>query len=1158
MEEIPEASQTLLEAALSKPKHRRNLEHTVRLYIAHGGSIPSALRFQVWKHLLAVPLDLNEAEEQAAIDNVPLDLPNQRVIRVDAERTRINEAEFSEAGMLGRIQRLLTYYCKAGYCCQGTAAKGLVLDGVGYKQGLNEVLAVFLHASKAGGESTDGAVMAAFAKFLARFAPRIYASHDDEFMSLQCSFRLFRLLMQYHDPELNSVLDQYDVAPELYATPWFLTFFSRSSDFDLCMQLWDFLIACSRSPGPIIFHCVALAFLISHRDIILAATGKDSDEVAELPITVSKLPLRSAEHVREVCGLALNLLVETPWTFRRLIHNVCYTGGDAIRQALTSPKRHNPIPISNALLARLEKRVATKISIDELLVGAASRFTPSNTRSLQNTRTRAASAPSIATDATGSGSGSGSGGTDTTHGPPSSDKQRALAEAASSTPPTALELLLEPDESLNAPLRYFLIDCRSEGEYELGGHLPTAFHLDSALLDDPEALEKVLAGFAHLKSMHIAIMGAGDISQWYFAPVIPHEIQGGQASSSPSDARARVSGGVGKASEGRGVDSGEGIEGVSDSEGEENKEEATLDFGLAPLSSGSSSHARTPSHASADHEDESIAVRAGLDPLTADEEHDYAKSDVTRNVVLWFLQKGFSHVSEVEGGYTALHQHQAHYLESTLIGHDPEFCMVCSAGEAANRYPTIVSASEAMRSTPTSVAASHAASTSTGAKRASSSKVGSGGSLTSPAASVTSVSRGSSVSSAFSDHRSFAEFSGTGELSVPAVNAPTAVRKRLEALGRWLSGSATTGPEEESIGDGDAHVPPPAARATYDEGDSDEVEIVLFNPEGTSKQTAASTASAAKGTPSSAAAAAVQATAVKKRSSTSSLIGSLGADARTRKNSVSTQQGKARRARRLPPRLVVDRDDLGLPIFAEATYLDMQCDELERHTRRSKAVGDSHAEVSAHHTRMHSTSRPATALGATADVHPPSRSRKASADAPTAAHGTRAPKPKPVNVDEIIAAKASSAARSAALAARHLFSSVMSSPSVARVAVNGEHGDTSASAPVQAAHAQPPPAVHRALPPSGRESTVTASVSRFLSNVGGAGRTPASTLSSTDTAASGTSASTDTAAPATSGAGTGAGGRSHRSKFTSVNGTNASATGVTATSSAGSKEGASV
>lgn len=50
-------------------------------------------------------------------------------------------------------------------------------------------------------------------------------------------------------------------------------------------------------------------------------------------------------------------------------------------------------------------------------------------------------------------------------------------------------------------------------------------------------------------------------------------------------------------------------------------------------------------------------------------------------------QRGFLHVSEVEGGFTAMHQRRAHFLSAELVNHVPEHCMVCSGGRALATYP---------------------------------------------------------------------------------------------------------------------------------------------------------------------------------------------------------------------------------------------------------------------------------------------------------------------------------------------------------------------------------------------------------------------------------------------------------------------------------------
>lgn len=76
------------------------------------------------------------------------------------------------------------------------------------------------------------------------------------FLSRQICFRLFRILLLYHHPRLCRFLDQYQLQPELYATPWFLTLFSNSLDLPRLFEVkptapgrarWD-VIALNVSP----------------------------------------------------------------------------------------------------------------------------------------------------------------------------------------------------------------------------------------------------------------------------------------------------------------------------------------------------------------------------------------------------------------------------------------------------------------------------------------------------------------------------------------------------------------------------------------------------------------------------------------------------------------------------------------------------------------------------------------------------------------------------------------------------------------------------------------------------------------------------------------------------------------------------------------------
>ncbi|CAM9957201.1 unnamed protein product, partial [Choristocarpus tenellus] len=64
-----------------------------------------------------------------------------------------------------------------------------------------------------------------FEAFMSRFVSRWYV--DDEIKALMVSYRVFRVLMFYVDPSLANKLDECGFSPELYATAWLITLFSR-------------------------------------------------------------------------------------------------------------------------------------------------------------------------------------------------------------------------------------------------------------------------------------------------------------------------------------------------------------------------------------------------------------------------------------------------------------------------------------------------------------------------------------------------------------------------------------------------------------------------------------------------------------------------------------------------------------------------------------------------------------------------------------------------------------------------------------------------------------------------------------------------------------------------------------------------------------------
>lgn len=85
---------------------------------------------------------------------------------------------------------------------------------------------------------------------------------------------MLRLLLRYHDPTLASYLEENGVTPEMYATPWFLTYFSNKLEKEVLYHLWDKIMS-NDDPAFILFFSVG--FLVYHRVIL------NSSEPSMLP-----------------------------------------------------------------------------------------------------------------------------------------------------------------------------------------------------------------------------------------------------------------------------------------------------------------------------------------------------------------------------------------------------------------------------------------------------------------------------------------------------------------------------------------------------------------------------------------------------------------------------------------------------------------------------------------------------------------------------------------------------------------------------------------------------------------------------------------------------------------------------------------------------------
>ncbi|KAF1783464.1 Immunoglobulin-like fold [Phytophthora cactorum] len=434
-----QTTRSLLALQLEREMLKRRPDHFVIGVTCRSlGGVPSNLRSQVWQELLGVARTERLSLDQSILQ-VEEDLDNQRVIAADAARTRGNEPRFKQPETVELVVKLLTYYCKW----------------------MNEVLAPFLLLTEqrdGAQERTplaEGVVFQCFYALIDRFLPHVFV--DKEFRSLQCSFQLYRLLMLYHDPELCHYLDQHDMTPELYVTPWFMTLFARSLPPEFVFYLWDFFLL---EEDPYLLHFVAYALVAASREKVFEA------DIAMLPQVLSSLTFSSRDELERVCADALAISELTPKSFKRDLYSVCYGGlTDAMVPFLDQLYACSSLQVyPEELVRNLMDRLATKAKENRIPVPSGMQEEDTSVQ----------------------------------------DPLNPLFSPASDEAPLLYSSGNDGDEA--AALKFIVLDCRSVEEYHKS-HLSLSHHIDPGIMGRPDALDGLMKGFSHMKGCHFCFVG---------------------------------------------------------------------------------------------------------------------------------------------------------------------------------------------------------------------------------------------------------------------------------------------------------------------------------------------------------------------------------------------------------------------------------------------------------------------------------------------------------------------------------------------------------------------------------------------------------------------------------------------------------------------------
>lgn len=290
-----------------------NILRIRQLCLETPGLIASAgTRTKIWTLLL---LGNNNSNSEGF--NIDIQLPiepcdEQHVLEADVRRTRAELEEFRSTSYRHTITSILQSFC--------------LKHSIQYKQGMNEVLAPFIYIQPP--PKSSSLPFSLFEAFLFRYLERYFCLDESSFLFK--SFRLFQILLVFHDPQLALHLQENDFLPELYAPSWFLTLFSRALPMKHVLRLWDMMIAVD---DPAFTFFIGLCLLCKRRTELLLAS---CDTIPEIISTLG-LVLVSEEDVDTVVSEALQSYKKTPRCFLRNLRLCCVSNGSPNPTARSSP-----------------------------------------------------------------------------------------------------------------------------------------------------------------------------------------------------------------------------------------------------------------------------------------------------------------------------------------------------------------------------------------------------------------------------------------------------------------------------------------------------------------------------------------------------------------------------------------------------------------------------------------------------------------------------------------------------------------------------------------------------------------------------------------------------------------------------------------------------
>nr|XP_057929856.1 TBC1 domain family member 23 isoform X1 [Doryrhamphus excisus] len=248
-------------------------------------------RAKMWKIALNVS---GKGDSLSPWDGV-LDLPEQTLIHNRSQQL-IDQLEASEGertGMVSDVEAVITFYCKSRNIS--------FTSELSWPHLLKPLLALRLPRSD---------LYNCFYAVMNKHIPR-------ECVPKGHPFHLYRLLLQYHEPELCSFLDTKKITPDSYAINWLGSLFSSHCIPEVTQALWDSYL---QQADPFLIFFLMLVILVNAKETILAREGDNKEDIIKM---LEESPsLLEAEDIEDLFSLAQYYQSKTPLSLRKMNQNL--------------------------------------------------------------------------------------------------------------------------------------------------------------------------------------------------------------------------------------------------------------------------------------------------------------------------------------------------------------------------------------------------------------------------------------------------------------------------------------------------------------------------------------------------------------------------------------------------------------------------------------------------------------------------------------------------------------------------------------------------------------------------------------------------------------------------------------------------------------------